>query len=106
MLSSHLTKYEYTHLSSFLSQGNTAPYMLYAYARIQGIFRKAAESLYSDVPDADAEVRKLAASEFEFVKQEEIVLAKQLMRLEEVLLDVSDDLFPNKVRMCVQRKLL
>jgi hypothetical protein len=32
--------------------GNTAPYMLYAYARIQGIRRKAAESLkVSKIPE-------------------------------------------------------
>ena len=66
--------------------GNTAPYMLYAFVRIKGIQRKAAESISMH---ADA---KLVLQQ-----SEEISLAKHILRFEEVLKEIEADLYPNKV---------
>ena len=100
--------------------GNTAPYMLYAYVRIRGIQRKAAEAVAAasataasagadniigssaagddDSSIADSLLRGLGPQDLVLEAPAELALAKQLMRLEEVLLDVSQDLFPNKVQ--------
>ena len=62
-------------------QGNTAPYLVYAYARIQSIFRKAAGRIQN------AEIR-LAAPE-------EITLAKHLLNFGLTLEAVAEELRPN-----------
>jgi arginyl-tRNA synthetase len=68
-------------------QGNTAPYMLYAYARIQGIARKGGinfTQLGADVPIV--------------VEHEtESALAKYLLQFSEVLAEVEQELFPNRL---------
>lgn len=68
-------------------QGNTAPYMLYAYVRIQGISRKG--QIDFDQLGANAKI----------VLQEEteLVLAKHLLQLDEILSQVSQDLLPNRL---------
>ena len=66
--------------------GNTAPYMLYAFVRIKGIQRKASETI-SMSDDA-----KLVLNQVE-----EIALAKHILRFEEVLKEIETDLYPNKV---------
>ncbi|MGQ9648806.1 MAG: arginine--tRNA ligase [Phycisphaerae bacterium] len=55
-------------------EGNTAPYMMYAYARIRSIYRKGAE-----------ESRKLAAGRIQLVQPAERALARQILRLPETL---------------------
>ena len=55
-------------------EGNTAPYMMYAYARIRSIYRKGAE-----------ESRDLAAGRVQLVEPAERVLARQVLRLPETL---------------------
>ena len=62
-------------------QGNTAPYLVYAYARIQSIFRKAAGRIQNE------EIR-LAAPE-------EITLAKHLLNFGLTLEAVAEELRPN-----------
>lgn len=66
-------------------QGNTAPYLQYAYARIQSIFRKA---------DANAEsgTRKV---ELALTAPEEIALAKQLLTFGLTLEAVAEEYRPN-----------
>jgi arginyl-tRNA synthetase len=61
--------------------GNTAPYLQYAYARIQSIFRKAAGSASNGTIKLDA--------------PHEIALAKQILRLGEVIELVAKDLKPH-----------
>ncbi len=68
-------------------QGNTAPYMLYAYARIQGISRKGSINL------AQMEVDRAIVLEDET----EFALAKHVLQLSEVLAQVSQDLLPNRL---------
>lgn len=55
-------------------EGNTAPYMMYAYARIRSIYRKGAE-----------ESRDLAAGRIQLVEPAERLLARQVLRLPETL---------------------
>lgn len=70
-------------------QGNTAPYMLYAFARIQGIRRKALDS----GKGGDESNVKVASGTL--LMPEELALSKHLMKLEEVLSDVERNLYPN-----------
>ena len=82
--------------------GNTAPYMLYAYARIQGIRRKALEAIGGG-SDGNAAASTVAVVDLSTslstasFTPEEKMLAKQLLRLDEILEEVSRDLYPNKV---------
>jgi arginyl-tRNA synthetase len=62
-------------------QGNTAPYLQYAYARIQSIFRK-----------AESGKRK---AEIALAAPEELTLAKHLLNFGITLEAVADELRPN-----------
>lgn len=68
-------------------QGNTAPYMLYAYVRVQGISRKG--NIDFDHLPADAHIYLQEDTEF--------ALARHLLQLDEVLDEVAQDLFPNRL---------
>lgn len=68
-------------------QGNTAPYMLYAYARIQGISRKG-EIDFEQLGDNVTVVLQ---------HQTELVLAKHLLQLDEVISTIEVDLLPNRL---------
>ena len=68
-------------------QGNTAPYMLYAYVRVQGISRKGGinfEELGEQAPIV-------------LQDETELALAKYLLQLDEVLSAVEADLLPNRL---------
>lgn len=68
-------------------QGNTAPYMLYAYVRVRGISRKGNidfEQLGENAP-------------IQLQDETEFALAKHLLQLDEVLEQVSQDLYPNRL---------
>ena len=68
-------------------QGNTAPYMLYAYVRVQGISRK-----------GNIDFAQLGANAEILLQEEtELVLAKHLLQLSEVLREVEQDLLPNRL---------
>ncbi len=69
-------------------QGNTAPYMLYAYARIRSIYRRAA----AEFPDADPYGADVA---LRLDAPAERALALRLARLTETLDVVADDLLPH-----------
>jgi arginyl-tRNA synthetase len=69
-------------------QGNTAPYMLYAYVRVQGISRKG---------DIDFTALKSDAACIQLADETEFTLARHLLQLDEVILEVSIDLFPNRL---------
>ncbi|MBD2080693.1 arginine--tRNA ligase [Leptolyngbya sp. FACHB-17] len=68
-------------------QGNTAPYMLYAYARIQGISRKGG----IDFNQLGSNVQMVLEHETE------LALAKQLLQFSTVLSEVEQELFPNRL---------
>jgi len=68
-------------------QGNTAPYLLYAYVRVQGISRKG---------DIDfSNLGKTAAIHLQ--DESEFTLAKHILQLDEVIAEVAQDLFPNRL---------
>ncbi|NEO74182.1 arginine--tRNA ligase [Moorena sp. SIO3H5] len=68
-------------------QGNTAPYMLYAYVRIQGISRKGEIDFEQLGTDAKILLQENA----------ELVLGKKLLQLNEVLGEVEKELMPNRL---------
>ena len=53
--------------------GNTAPYMLYAYARIQGIRRKVSESSSLNI-NINNVLKETDSSKLVFLKDEEVFL--------------------------------
>jgi len=67
-------------------QGNTAPYMLYAYVRVQGISRK-----------GNVDFTQLDQSQLQFQEETELTLARALLQLEEVLDAVEVELMPNRL---------
>lgn len=67
--------------------GNTAPYMLYAYVRVQGISRK-----------GQIDFTKLGTNlQLALQEETEFILAKHLLQLDEIIEEVSQDLFLNKL---------
>jgi arginyl-tRNA synthetase len=68
-------------------QGNTAPYLLYAYVRVQGISRK-----------GGIDFAKLAGDGAIVLQEEtELTLAKHLLQFDEVLSEIEMELFPNRL---------
>ncbi|CDM96126.1 arginine--tRNA ligase [Arthrospira sp. O9.13F] len=68
-------------------QGNTAPYMLYAYVRIQGISRKGSID-FEQVGDR---------ASIHLQDPSELTLAKHLLQLHEVIDTVAQELLPNRL---------
>jgi arginyl-tRNA synthetase len=66
-------------------QGNTAPYMLYAYVRVQGISRKG--DIDFDHLPAEASIHLEDETEF--------ALARHLLQLGQLVEEVARDLYPN-----------
>ena len=75
------TDYVFSWPKMLAMTGNTAPYMQYAYVRVQSIFRKAAGAV--EAPKITLE------------HPEEMKLAKHLLRFGEVLQELTDDDKPN-----------
>lgn len=69
-------------------EGDTAPYIMYAYARVQGIYRTASEAAGDLIVDGEI-------VQFIFEKKEERALAKMLLRLPEVLIELERELLPH-----------
>ncbi len=68
-------------------KGNTAPYLLYAYVRIQGISRQG----NIDFTNLDTNTKILLKEDAE------LTLAKYLLQLDEVIKEVERDLLPNRL---------
>ena len=81
------SNYVFSYDKMLALQGNTAPYMLYAYVRVQGISRKG----QIDFANLGDNLKILLHEETE------LVLAKHLLQLEEILAQVSQDLLPNRL---------
>ncbi|MEZ2226272.1 MAG: arginine--tRNA ligase [Microcoleus sp.] len=81
------SNYVFSYDKMLALQGNTAPYMLYAYVRVQGIRRKGG----IDFDNLDAGAKVILQSDAE------LVLAKHLLQLNEVLGSVDGDLLPNRI---------
>ncbi len=68
-------------------QGNTAPYMMYAYVRVQGISRKGG----IDLDNLRANAQIMLGEELE------LTLAKHLLQLGTIITEVERDLLPNRL---------
>lgn len=88
--SNRTSNYKFSFDKMVKLEGDTAPYIMYAYARVQGIYRTAAEA-FGQSETESAEVK------FVFEKPEERTVAKQLLRLPEVLDELERDLLPHIV---------
>ena len=67
-------------------QGNTAPYMLYAYVRVQGISRK-----------GEIDFSQLGEAPILLEDDSELALAKHLLELDTIVMEVAQDLYPNRL---------
>ena len=81
------SNYVFSYDKMLALQGNTAPYMLYAYVRVQGIRRKG--EINFDNLDASAKII--------LESDAELVLAKHLLQLSEIINAVGGDLLPNRI---------
>lgn len=81
------SSYVFSYDKMLALQGNTAPYMLYAYVRVQGISRKGG----IDFEALGDNSRVVLQDEAEFA------LAKSLLQFDEVLSAVEADLLPNRL---------
>ena len=81
------SNYVFSYDKMLALQGNTAPYMLYAYVRVRGIGRKGG----IDFDNLDAGAKVILQSDAE------LVLAKHLLQLNEVVSAVNGDLLPNRI---------
>ncbi|KAJ1617617.1 Arginyl-tRNA synthetase [Pavlovales sp. CCMP2436] len=86
------SNYRFSYAKMLALTGNTAPYMLYAYARIAGIQRKARASGGGSEGPAGAAVPAILLG-----TAEERALAMHLLRLPEVLDQVEGDLLPHRL---------
>ncbi len=83
------TDYRFSYDKMLALQGNTAPYLLYAYVRVQGISRK-----------GNIDLDKLESKQDILLSEEtELVLAKHLLQLDYIIKEVEKDLLPN--RLCL-----
>jgi arginyl-tRNA synthetase len=100
--------YKFSYNKMLSMSGNTAPYLLYAYARIRGIQRQGLDSVLLKQGHGESvkspQVAASSVSSFDQVtacldlsSSAELQLAKHLIRFHEVLLEVERTLLPNKV---------
>ena len=82
-----LSNYVFSYDKMLALQGNTAPYMMYAYVRVQGISRKGG----IDFDNLGDHAQIILTEELE------LTLAKQLLQLSTVISDVEQDLLPNRL---------
>jgi arginyl-tRNA synthetase len=79
------SNYIFSYDKMLADKGNTAPYMLYAYARVQSISRKGAID-FSQLSGA-----------IQLTEEGELNLARHLLQLGSVIDEVATDLFPNRL---------
>ena len=89
-----ISNYIFSYDKMLSLKGNTAPYMLYAYARVQSIGREGNIDFANLGEDAQVVLSQ----------ETELVLAKHILQLGEVLQEVERDLLPN--RLCEYLYLL
>ena len=79
------SSYIFSYDKMLADKGNTAPYMLYVYARVQSISRRGE----IDFATLNTPIQLQDESEF--------VLAKHLLQFEDAIVAVGDELFPNRL---------
>ncbi len=84
------SNYIFSYDKMLADKGNTAPYMLYAYARVQSISRRG-EVDFSQWDDTQLAVP------IQLLEESELVLAKHILQLDDAIAQVSQDLMPNRL---------
>ena len=79
--------YKFSYDKMLELKGNTAPYLLYAYVRVQGISRKG-DIDFDNLPENIEIVLK---------QEEELALAKHILQLSEIITGIEKDLFLNRL---------
>ncbi|MGB7564102.1 MAG: arginine--tRNA ligase, partial [Prochlorococcaceae cyanobacterium] len=79
------TNYQFSFDRMLALQGNTAPYLLYAFVRIQGIARKGGA------------LEAPAAEPLVFERPQEWALGRQLLHFDAVIAEVEEELLPNRL---------
>lgn len=82
-----ITNYIFSYDKMLSLQGNTAPYMMYAYVRVQGISREGG----IDLSKLDEKAQVVLGHD------SEVELVKQLLKLDDVLQAVVEDFLPNRI---------
>lgn len=82
-----MTNYVFSYKKMLSLQGNTAPYMMYAYVRVKGISREGGIDLEKIADNAVVTLNKPA----------EIELAKQLLKTGDILESVVTEFLPNRI---------
>lgn len=80
------TDYEFSYNKMLSLKGNTAPYLLYAYVRVQGVSRK-----------GDIDFTALGSDKVVLAEDSELILAKHLLQLTDIIREVEKDLLPNRL---------
>ncbi len=80
------SNYVFSYDKMLALQGNTAPYLIYAYVRVQGIYRK------GQLAD-----QAIATTQILLQEDTELVLARHLLQLADVLNLITNDLLPNRL---------
>jgi arginyl-tRNA synthetase len=80
-----VSDYTFSYSKMLDLKGNTAPYMMYAYVRVQGIIRK-----------GEVDTATLTA-DLKLTEESEFTLAKHLLAFDEVIDEVESDLLPNRL---------
>ncbi|CAB9498736.1 Arginine--tRNA ligase [Seminavis robusta] len=86
------SNYRFSYERMLSLNGNTAPYMLYAYARICGIIRKA-----SGQEGSDGDFEWPEASDVIISHDTELELIRNLVKLPDLINDVEQSLYPHKL---------
>jgi arginyl-tRNA synthetase len=80
------TDYKFSYEKMLELKGNTAPYLLYAYVRPQGISRK-----------GNIDYSLLSSENIILEEESELTLAKHLLQLTDVIKEIERDLLPNRL---------
>lgn len=80
------SNYVFSYDKMLALQGNTAPYMIYAYVRVQGISRK-----------GNIDFSQLGDASMTIAEPSELALAKHLLQMQDILAEVAADLMPNRL---------
>ena len=87
LATNRITNYQFSFDRMLAMQGNTAPYLLYAVVRLAGIVRRGGEAAAGEaVPDP-----------LVFSDPLEWALVRELLRFDAVILEVEEDLLPNRL---------
>jgi arginyl-tRNA synthetase len=81
------SNYIFSYDKMLSDKGNTAPYLLYVYARIQSIARKG--EIDFDLLPKDFHIS--------LTEEAELILGKHLLHLEQTIADVERELLPNRI---------